>query len=283
MIDRYLPARRAPARVRRPGTDLPGPARRRGSAGGTVRILQSGMPAWLAWQLLLPLSGFAAANLVLLQLGGDRWLATHIYLWEGGRWALEDGFVTSALVHDAGKRLSALAWLGVCACAAVAWSRPAWRPWRRPLLYLALAVLLSTSVVAWMKSWTHVDCPWDLAGLGGTRSYHDLLATLPAHAPRGHCFPAGHASAGYAWIALFFFFGRARPRWRWKGLAIGLGAGLVFGISQQLGSAHFASHDAWTLMVCWLVALLLHRAMLARGGAMPAARNAGAASAGRSG
>src|SRR3546814_753944 len=75
---------------------------------------------------------------------------------------------------------------------------------------------------------------------------------------------------------LFFFFGRTRPQWRWKGLAAGLCAGLVFGVSQQLRGAHFASHDAWTLMVCWLVALLLHRIMLARGGAMPAARNAGA-------
>ena len=276
MIDRYLPARRAAAQSHSPGTDLPGPARRRGSAGGTVRILQSGMPAWFAWQLLLPLSLFVAANFVLLQLGGDRWIAAHLYLWEGGRWALQDGFITSTLIHEGGKRLSVLAWLGVVACATVAWSKPAWQSWRRPLPYLALAVLLSTSVVAGMKAWTHVDCPWDLVGFGGTRSYHDLLAALPAHAPRGHCFPAGHASAGYAWVSLFFFFGSARPRWRWGGLAAGLCAGLVFGVSQQLRGAHFASHDAWALMVCWLVALLLHRIMLARGGATPAARNADA-------
>src|SRR3546814_5297107 len=93
-----------------------------------------------------------------------------------------------------------------------------------------------------MKSWTHVDCPWDLVGFGGTRSYHDLLAALPAHVPHGLCFPAGHARAGYAWVALFFFFGRTRPQWRWKGLAAGLCAGLVFGVSQQLRGAHFASH-----------------------------------------
>src|SRR3546814_8828398 len=104
-----------------------------------------------------------------LQLGGDKWHAGHLYLWEGGHWALKDGFITSTLIHEGGKRLSVLAWLGVVACAAVAWGKPAWQSWRRPLLYLALAVLLSTSVVAWMKSWTHVDCPWDPVGLGGTR------------------------------------------------------------------------------------------------------------------
>ena len=222
------------------------------------------MGAWPWWQLLLPLVAFVAANFVLLQLGGDRWIAGHLYLWEGGRWALRDAVATSTVIHQAGKQLSALAWLGVVACALVAWRRPAWRAWRRPLLYLALAVLLSTSLVAWMKSWTHVDCPWDLIGFGGTRDYHALLAALPAHAPRGHCFPAGHASAGYAWLALFFFFGQTRPRLRRVGLGVGLGMGLVFGIGQQLRGAHFASHDAWTLMICWVVALLLHRAMFAR-------------------
>jgi membrane-associated PAP2 superfamily phosphatase len=228
------------------------------------RLARTGIPSWVSWQLLLPLTAFVAANAVLLQLGGDRWIAGHLYLWEGGQWALKDSVVTSTLIHEGGKRLSVLAWLGVVACALAAWWRPAWHGWRKPLLYLALAVLLSTSLVAWMKSWTHVDCPWDLVDFGGTRSYHDLLAVLPPHAPRGRCFPAGHASAGYAWLALFFFLGDTRPRLRWRGLAVGLGCGVVFGISQQLRGAHFASHDAWTLMVCWLVAVLLHRAMFVR-------------------
>ena len=222
------------------------------------------MPAWLWWQLLLPLAAFAAANFVLLQLGGDRWIAGYLYLWEGGRWTLQDSLVANTLVHDAGKAASTLAWLGVVACVAFAWRRPILRAWRQPLLYLALSVLVSTSLVAWMKSWTHVDCPWDLVGFGGTRSYHALLAALPPRAPTGHCFPAGHASAGYAWLALFFFFGQTRPALRWRGLATGLAAGLVFGIAQQLRGAHFASHDVWTLMICWSVALLLHRAMFAR-------------------
>ena len=39
---------------------------------------------------------------------------------------------------------------------------------------------------------------------------------------RGRCFPAGHASAGYAWVALYFFFLAAAPRWRWLGLSTGL-------------------------------------------------------------
>src|SRR3546814_17593858 len=145
-----------------PGTDLPGRARRRGSAGGGVRIVRSGVPPWLAWQLLLPLAVFVAANFVLLQLGGDRWIAGHLYLWEGGRWALKDAFVTSTLVYEAGMRLSVLAWLGVVAFAAATVCRPACRSWRLPLLYLALAGLPSPSDRTWMTSFTPVACTWAL-------------------------------------------------------------------------------------------------------------------------
>src|SRR3546814_17437010 len=112
-----------------------------------------------------------------------------------------------------------------------------------------------------MKSWTHVDCPWDLVGFGGTRSYHDLLAALPAHVPHGQCFPAGHASAGHAWVALLFFFGRTRPQWRWQELDAGLCAGLVLRFSQHHLGAHFTSHDTWTMMVSSIVAFRVHRIM----------------------
>lgn len=128
-----------------------------------------------------------------------------------------------------------------------------------------------------MKSWTHVDCPWDLLAYGGGRDFHALLAAVPADAPVGRCFPAGHASAGYAWVALYFFFLPTRPQWRWRGLGTGVGAGLVFGISQQLRGAHFMSHDVWTLMICWLTALLLHRAIVGHGYAHSRERGPGGA------
>ena len=252
-------------RGREPHLRSPSVVQRRATASGVAFPLPLRMPSWLLWQLLLPLTGFVLASLMLMVLGGDRWIAGHLYVWEGGRWALQGGFVTEMLIHEAGKRLSALAWLGVVAAAIAAWRRPALRAWRRPLLYLAVSVLVATTVVAWMKSWTDVDCPWDLLAYGGNRDYHALLAAMPATAPVGRCFPAGHASAGYAWVALYFFFTATRPQWRWLGLGIGLGAGLVFGISQQLRGAHFMSHDAWTLMICWLAALLLYRAVIVRG------------------
>src|SRR3546814_16734847 len=103
-----------------------------------------------------------------------------------------------------------------------------------PLGYLALAVLLGTSVVSVLKSCSPMDCPRDLARYGGTRAYHGLLqgSDLP-----GRCFTAGQASAGYAWLALFFLFTAFKPSGRRHGLVVGIGLGLLFGLARQITGA----------------------------------------------
>ena len=49
--------------------------------------------------------------------------------------------------------------------------------------------------------------------------------------------------------------GMVRPAWRWMALAAGLMIGAIFGWTQQVRGAHFLSHDLWTLLICWVVAL----------------------------
>lgn len=214
------------------------------------------------FHLWVPLALVLLASGVLMGLGGDFWIADLLYRWEGGQWALKDAALTRSLIHHDGKMLSAAAWAVTAALAVWAWRRPDARRYRLPLLYLLLTVALSTGVVSLLKSVTHMDCPWDLVRYGGERIFVGLFETRPAGMPRGVCFPAGHSSAGYAWVGLYFVALALKPAWRWPALAIGLGGGLLFGLGQQLRGAHFMSHDLWTLALCWGVALGLYRAML---------------------
>lgn len=233
----------------------------RGRRDGAAAV--AGAPHWWANHLLWPALLFAIAIMLLGPWRGDLWLADQVYALEGHAWSLHDHFVTEHLIHIGGKRLSALAWLGVVIAWAASWRAPAWHEWRRPLLYLWLSVLLATVLVSAIKRGSGMDCPWDLLRYGGDRPYFDLFSSRPAWMPAASCFPAGHASAGYAWVALYFCFLVPRPAWRWRGLAIGLGAGAIFGLAQQLRGAHFPSHDLWTLMICWTSALALYAGMLA--------------------
>ncbi|WP_179570759.1 MULTISPECIES: phosphatase PAP2 family protein [unclassified Xanthomonas] len=213
---------------------------------------------------LLPLAATLLASTVLMGLGGDFWFADLLYRWEGGHWALKNAALTRSLIHHDGKLLSTVAWVATAALAAWAWRRADGQRYRLPLLYLALAVALSTGVVSLLKSLTHMDCPWDLSRYGGRLPYIGLFEARPAGMPHAACFPAGHSSAGYAWVALYFVALALKPAWRWPALAVGLGAGLLFGFGQQLRGAHFLSHDLWTLSLSWCVALGLYRVLLWR-------------------
>lgn len=213
----------------------------------------------------LPFAAFALLSAWLLGLHGDLWLADHVYAWEGGRWALQSYWLSADVLHTGGRWASTLAWLAVLVAWLATLLHTPWSAWRKPLGYLVLAVLLSTGLVSALKSFSHMDCPWDLTRYGGTRAYHGLLQ-MRADTP-GRCFPAGHASAGYAWLALFFFSARVKPTWRGRALAVGIGLGLLFGIDQQLRGAHFLSHDLFTAMICWSVALGLYLLMFRPRGA----------------
>lgn len=239
-----------------PATAEPMTARR--SAGPQ----QTNPPFWLPSRFALthvmaPALVLAVGTGLLMFGGGDMWLAKQVYALQGGAWTLRHDLVTEGLIHRGGRLLSGLAWLGLLLFLLGSWLTGRGVRWRRTAGYLVLSVLCSVVLVTGLKRTLVMDCAWSVAGLGGTRSHLTLLDQRPAAYPPDHCFPAAHASVGYAWLALYFAgFGFGSRRTRWIGLAIGLGAGLVFGIGQQFRGAHFASHDLWSAMICWATALL---------------------------
>lgn len=217
-------------------------------ADDIARTRASRPATWCVPAAMLVLAWWLAARHL-----DQRW-AQLLFSWEGGAWSLKPSFLLEHVLHRGGRWLSLLAWLGLLTFTAWRWPRAADRHWTRPAAWLLVALLASTLLVTWAKSITHMDCPWDLAGLGGERPFVSLFAMRPEALGRPACFPAAHAASGYAWVALYFFFAKVRPRWRRAGLLVGLLAGAVFGLAQQLRGAHFLSHDLASLLLCWTVA-----------------------------
>lgn len=208
--------------------------------------------------LWLPLLVFVFSILLLAFSSIDLWLADHLYRWEGGAWRWREAWLTAALIHDGGRTLIAIAALLLMALILLAHCVFRFRHWRGGLWYLACATFGAGLLINLLKQLTHVDCPWDLARYGGTKIYVPLFAALPADFSPGACFPAGHASAAYAWLGLYYWCLRHAPRWRWPAFGGVMLLGLGFGVGQQLRGAHFLSHDVWTLGLCWLFVTLLY-------------------------
>jgi membrane-associated PAP2 superfamily phosphatase len=74
----------------------------------------------------------------------------------------------------------------------------------------------------------------------------------------GHCFPAGHASTGFAFMAAYFCLRQNNAPGAMKWLLVAVCIGFILGISQQMRGAHFMSHTLWTAWLCWTVGWLSH-------------------------
>lgn len=139
------------------------------------------------------------------------------------------------------------------------------KPRRRLLLFLSLSFTLAPLAVVLLKVASVRHCPWNLLEYGGFAPHLTLFDAVPADLSPGHCFPAGHASTGFCLMA-FYFAARAFDSRLWAG--IGLAGSIVLGLALGLGrvaqGAHFLSHVLWSGLVCWLVIVALHYALLPR-------------------
>ena len=126
-----------------------------------------------------------------------------------------------------------------------------------PLVVAAVGVAVGGMLlVSAIKRVSVTSCPWDLAAFGGNLPLVSHWQLGLSDGGPGHCFPAGHASAGFAWIAGWFAWPRGSRAARvW--LATALVGGLVLGVAQQLRGAHFMSHTLWTAWTCWTWAWIL--------------------------
>lgn len=209
----------------------------------------------IAAQRLVALTFTAALLLLAWDASGlDLWLAQ--FSANSNGFPLRHHWLFTQVLHDGLRRLS---WLLVLVlCLAVWWPNLPWTGSLAQLgviqrLQLASTPLLAAFAVASLKSVSPTSCPWDLSLFGGIARYSSHWSWF-ADGGGGHCFPAGHASSGFAFLGGYFVFRHKQPRVAHAWLLLSALAGLLMGLAQQLRGAHFMSHTLWTAWLCWSVA-----------------------------
>ena len=164
--------------------------------------------------------------------------------------ALQNDWFMVNIAHEGARRL---AWVIVLGLSLMIW-------WPLGLLQkvpysrrvqLVVGALLSLIVMALMKRISATSCPWDISDFGGVGHYVSHWAWGVTDGGGGHCFPAGHASAGFAFISGYFALRHDLPRAARLWLAAAMAAGFALGLAQQMRGAHFMSHTLWTAWLCW--------------------------------
>ena len=216
---------------------------------------------WMLWSTFLLLAG----TLGLCELTGlDLWLQDFFYNASTHRWIVDENEpIGRVLFYNGPKAVVAIDAVTalVFALGPVRW-RERFRFDRRGL-WLAVLVIATVPILAGIvKKYTNTFCPAEIRRYGGDVVYTKLCESFPADdqpSRRGGCFPAGHASGGFALLGLIAV--RSSRRWRNGVIAVGLGLGWWMGLYQMLKGAHYLSHTTTTMLIAWMVVLLWQRVL----------------------
>lgn len=209
--------------------------------------------------------GLLAGVLALFEFTNlDLALQDHFFNFATRRWLVDAKEPWGRLVFYNGPK--ALVWIIALTALTLAAGPARWRErgqLNRRGLWLGVLVIATVPAFAGLgKKYTNVFCPSEIRRYGGDVDYAKLCEPFPADdrpARRGGCFPAGHASGGFALLGLLAV--RTTRRWRNGMLALGLGLGWWMGGYQMLKGAHYLSHTLTTMLVAWLVVLFWRRAL----------------------
>lgn len=206
-------------------------------------------PTLASWRFDLAVAAFGLVTLVLWDAAA-RDLTVMRWIGGPGGFPWRDHPLTSTLLHEGGRWLSGLAllWFALLAWRPLGWwSRvpAATRRWQ------LAAVVLCLVAIPLLKKASLTSCPWDLAEFGGRAAYLSHWALGQADGGPGHCFPSGHASGAFAFLAGYFALRKHDGRRSRAWLAGVVSFGLLFGAAQTLRGAHYPSHTLYTAWICW--------------------------------
>jgi membrane-associated PAP2 superfamily phosphatase len=192
---------------------------------------------------------------------GGEWIDFRVqaWFWDGRDWLIpKDAGWPHALAYTGPKVLLYLFALWLLWVIALPSRAPAWMG-RRRAAYLFLAMAAIALACTQLRELTSMATPRQLTMYGATPGFPHLLLfeAKPAGYP-SDAFPAGHASGGFALLALVFAWDSSVARRRGLALALLFGGGM--GLYQVARGEHFLSHTLATAALAWLFAAALARA-----------------------
>ncbi|HPE58697.1 MAG TPA: phosphatase PAP2 family protein [Thiolinea sp.] len=230
----------------------------RTAAGEPGRITrQIGRKVWLWFNLVL------ASTAVFWVTDWDVRLERLFYHHAHGDWLLDHYPLWKSLLYDSVPVITATVVFGTLTLILAGFRFVRVRRWRVPLLYLLLVFVLGPGLLvnATFKDHWGRPRPIQLQVFGGQAAYVPPLAYVP-HSP-GRSFPSGHASVGFAFVALWFIWRRRLPQWAGRALMAALLLGSLIGLTRMAAGGHFLSDVIWAGWMClfaaWLLSPMLDR------------------------
>lgn len=193
--------------------------------------------------------------------GADIWVQSHFYNPLTRQWIVDtNNEVLKFIFYDGIKRLLIIIALLMLFGSIAVWKRPFFKPYRRGVSIVLFSSVLVPVFVGSLKAITNMPCPKNIEIFGGAYPHTCVWEKYTAkecHLEKQKCWPAGHASGGFALLALVFLFRSRKGK-----IAAALTAmfiGWSMGTYKMVIGDHFLSHTVITMILGWLIILFIVR------------------------
>ncbi len=205
--------------------------------------------------LLVSIITLISSALVFQITDADMLIQSAFYNGDTGQWLLDKSDRVLRFVFYDGIKGLLLAFTAALLITAIAFrKKPLVMAYKRRLWLTLLSIALILATVTGLKDYTNVACPGQLTAFGGTIPHIKLFDHYPPDqrpAKTQQCFPAGHASGGFALLSLVFLFKTRRNQRRT--ITAGLSLGWIMGTYKMLIGDHFFSHTLTSMLLAWCI------------------------------
>ena len=130
--------------------------------------------------------------------------------------------------------------------------------YKKGLIIVLLSAIFVPVIIGSLKAISNTPCPCNIVSFNGTYPDTKVFDSYPKdfiQTSKAKCWPAGHASGGFALMALFFLF--KTPKNQKRALVVALVIAWSMGLYKMLLGDHFLSHTIITMIMAWLIILII--------------------------
>lgn len=130
--------------------------------------------------------------------------------------------------------------------------------YKKGLIIVLLSAIFVPLIIGSLKAISNTPCPCNIVYFNGTYPDIKVFDSYPKdfiQTSKAKCWPAGHASGGFALMALFFLF--KNPNNQKLAFGVALIVGWSMGTYKMLLGDHFLSHTIITMLMAWLIILII--------------------------
>ena len=193
----------------------------------------------------------------------DIWVQDHFYNFELQQWILDrDDKITKFIFYDGIKKLFIIFIILLLAGLLLFRNSRLIQTYKYGLWIVCISAFLVPLSIGSLKTITNIPCPKNITHYGGDYPYVTVLEKYPKdfhQTGKIKCYPAGHASGGFALLSLLFLFKDRKDKRR--ALVAVMIIGWSMGGYKMLIGDHFLSHTIITMILAWLIILIIAKSL----------------------